>query len=81
MIFQDKEYPFISSTSMWTIAFSTIGGIYKANTQVNLMLNAVDIEGSFAVATYAFVSAVVGYCTKKAMDFLFEKTDKKEEDI
>lgn len=81
MILHDKEYPFISSTSMWTIAFSTIGGIYKVNTQANLMLNAVDVEGSFAVATYAFVSAVVGYCTKKAMDFLFKKSNKEEEEI
>ncbi len=81
MLFQDKEFPFISSTSMWTIAFSTMGGIYKANTQVNLMLNAVDFEGSFAVATYAFVSAVVGYCTKKALDFLFKKSNREEEEI
>lgn len=75
MNFFDKDFPFLQSTSIWTVAFSTMGGIYKANLQPNFFLSVVTLDSTVAVASYAFVSALVGYCTKKVLDSLFKKNN------
>lgn len=74
---QDKIIQIVQSTSLWTIASGTIGGTYKAIVQPKLLLNALTIDGTISVAAYAFVSAAVGYCTKKVLDYLFQKFKKK----
>jgi len=65
------------ATTLWTVAFGTIGGVYKAQAMPKLLLSSLTMDGSLAVVSYAFISAVVGYCTKKGMDYLFEKFKKK----
>ncbi len=59
-------------TSIWTVVFSTVGGVYKAHASPHLMLDSVTMDGSVSVVCYAFLSAVVGYCTKKGLDYLFK---------
>lgn len=66
--------PFFKGTTLWTMAFSTFGGVYKAQASPRVLLDAVSIDGSITVMTYAFISAVVGYGTKKALDHFFRKT-------
>ena len=61
------------NTSLWTMGFSTVGGVYKAHVMPTLLLDSLSINGSIAVIFYAFLSAVVGYGTKKALDYLFSK--------
>jgi isoprenylcysteine carboxyl methyltransferase (ICMT) family protein YpbQ len=73
----DKILHILQSTSLWTIASGTIGGMYKTIAHPTPLLNVVTVDGTISVATYAFVSAVVGYCTKKVMDYLFQKIKKK----
>lgn len=73
----NSEWPFGEATTLWTVAFGTIGGVYKARITPQLLLNSLTIDGSVAVVSYAFMSAVIGYCTKKGMDYLFEKFRKK----
>ena len=82
MQFPNDNYPpndhpsFLGKTSLWTIAFSTVGGVYKAQASPHLLLDSLSMNGSIAVISYAFMSAVVGYCTKKGLDFLFKKFKK-----
>ncbi|OSZ81910.1 hypothetical protein CAP35_01170 [Chitinophagaceae bacterium IBVUCB1] len=64
-------------TTLWTVASGTIGGVYKAQAMPKLLLNSLTADGSMAVVAYAFISAVVGYCTKKGLDYLFVKCRKK----
>ncbi len=73
----NSEWPFGEATTLWTVAFGTIGGVYKAQAIPHLLLNSLTMDGSVAVVSYAFMSAVIGYCTKKGMDYLFEKFRKK----
>lgn len=82
MDFQHPEtgnhFPFKKGTTMWTVAFSTIGGVYKAQASPHhIMLDSLTMDGSVAVIGYAFMSAVVGYCTKKGLDYLFTKFKRK----
>ncbi|GAA4457075.1 hypothetical protein [Rurimicrobium arvi] len=65
------------TTSIWTVAFSTIGGVYKAQAIPHLLMDSLTLDGSIAVMSYAFISAVVGYCTKKGLDYVFAKFRKK----
>ena len=62
---------------LWTVASGTIGGVYKAQAMPKLLLSSLTVDGSTAVVAYAFISAVVGYCTKKGLDYLFAKCRKK----
>lgn len=71
-----NNFPFSKGTTLWTVAFSTVGGVYKAQASPRLLLDALTFDGSVAVMSYAFISAVVGYCTKKGLDFLFKKFKK-----
>lgn len=73
----DKLISLLHNTSVWTIASGTVGGVYKTIAQPTILLNTVTIDGSISVATYAFLSAAIGYCTKKGLDFLFQKFKKK----
>lgn len=67
------DHPSIfGKTSLWTVAFSTLGGVYKAHASPHLMLDTITLDGSVTVVCYAFLSAVVGYATKKGLDFLFK---------
>ena len=68
-----QEHSLFGNTSLWTIGFSTVGGVYKAHVMPKLLLDSLSIDGSIAVIFYAFLSAVVGYGTKKALDYLFSK--------
>lgn len=63
---------FFGRTSLWTVAFSTVGGVYKAHASPHLLLDSLSLDGSVAVVSYAFLSAVVGYSTKKGLDYLFK---------
>ena len=67
---------FLGNTAIWTVAFSTIGGVYKAQASPRLLLDSLTMDGSVAVISYAFMSAVVGYTTKKVLDYLFKKLKK-----
>lgn len=69
----DKLFSLLQNTSVWTIASGTVGGVYKSLNQHSILLNSLSIDGSVSVASYAFLSATVGYCTKKALDHLFKK--------
>ena len=71
-----NEHSIFGKTSIWTIAFSTIGGVTKAHA-TPLFLNTLTLDGSITVVSYAFMSAVIGYCTKKGLDYLFTKFKKK----
>lgn len=74
----NENSSFFGKTSIWTVAFSTIGGVYKAHASPHhLLLDSLTMDGSVAVIGYAFMSAVVGYCTKKGLDYLFAKFKKK----
>lgn len=73
---QDKFTSLLQNTSVWTVASATAGGVYKTVAQHQILLNAVTLDGSISVASYAFLSAAVGYCTKKALDSLFKKLKK-----
>lgn len=72
----DKVFSFLHNTSVWTIASGTAGGVYKSLSQNTIILDTVSMDGSFSVASYAFLSATVGYCTKRALDYLFKKLKK-----
>lgn len=72
----DKVFSFLHNTSVWTIASGTVGGVYKSMSHHSIMLNSVSLDGSISVASYAFLSAAVGYCTKKSLDHLFKKFKK-----
>ncbi len=74
----NDQWPINEATTLWTVAFGTIGGVYKAQAIPHLLLNSLTMEGSVAVVSYAFMSAVIGYCTKRGMDYLFEKCRKKK---
>jgi hypothetical protein len=73
----EKLFPFLHNTSVWTITSGTLGGVYKTLSHHPIMLNSVTIDGSISVVSYAFMSAAVGYCTKKGLDYLFKKFKKK----
>lgn len=76
--FPNEHASIFGKTSIWTVAFSTVGGVYKAHASPqNLLLDSLTTDGSIAVIGYAFMSAVVGYCTKKGLDYLFTKFKKK----
>lgn len=75
--FPNDQPSFLGKTSIWTVAFSTIGGVYKAHASPHLLLDSLTMDGSIAVVGYAFLSAVVGYCTKRGLDYLFEKFKRK----
>lgn len=60
--------PFQKATTLWTV-----GGVYKAQASPGSLP-----MSSVSVVSYAFMSAVVGYCTKKGLDYLFEKFKKKK---
>lgn len=66
---------FFGKTSLWTVVFSTIGGVYKANASPHIFLDSLTLDGSVSVVCYAFLSAVVGYGTKKGLDYLFKNKD------
>jgi hypothetical protein len=72
----DKLFSFLQNTSVWTIASGTVGGVYKTLNHYSIILNSVSVDGSISVASYAFLSAAVGYCTKKGLDYLFKKFKK-----
>lgn len=72
-----EQPSFFGKTSIWTIAFSTIGGVAKAKASPVLLLEALTLDGSLTVISYAFMSAIVGYGTKKGLDFLFNKIRKR----
>ena len=74
---QDKITAVLQNTSVWTVTSATMGGVYKTLVQHKILLNSVSVDGSISVMTYAFLSAAVGYCTKKALDYLFSKFKKK----
>jgi hypothetical protein len=73
----DKLSSIVQNTSVWTVTTATIGGVYQSITQPFILLDAISIEGSISVIGYAFMSAAVGYCTKKAFDLLFQKRKRK----
>lgn len=66
----------LRGTMLWTVACSTLGGVYKAQSTPRLLLDSLTLDGSMAVISYAFMSAVIGYCTKKLLDYFFSKTNK-----
>lgn len=71
------DHSMFGKTSIWTIAFSTIGGVVsEVSSTPHLLLDALTLDGSLTVISYAFMSAVVGYCTKKGLDFLFKRPNK-----
>lgn len=72
------SHGFGKGTTLWTVAFSTIGGVYKAQATPQLLLSSLSWDGSVSVIAYAFMSAVVGYGTKKGLDYLFNKLRKKK---
>ncbi|MBN9482195.1 MAG: hypothetical protein J0H46_02505 [Bacteroidetes bacterium] len=74
--FPPEQPSFLGNTSIWTVACSTIGGVYKAQATPRLLLDSLTMDGSISVIAYAFMSAVVGYCTKKGLDYLFKKFKK-----
>ena len=73
----EKLFSFLQNTSVWTVTSGTLGGVYKTINLHQILLSSVNVDGGFAVASYAFLSAAVGYCTKKALDYLFSKFKKK----
>lgn len=74
----NNNFPFSRYTTLWTVACSTIGGIYKAQASPRIILDVLSFNSSLAVMAYAFMSAMVGYCTKKGMDYFFEWLAKKK---
>lgn len=74
----DKLFSLLHNTSVWTTTSGTVGGVYKILSHHPIMLNSVTVDGSVSVVSYAFLSAAVGYCTKKSLDYLFRKFKKNQ---